>query len=101
MVDLGWIRMTALLLLLAGSVGHVMQNGDAMAERWLGIRIGTGQPVVATREPRLIGYVGTFQTAALPGRDDAVARMDMAPPLLTELQPGLTGIAPEHGPLTE
>ncbi len=91
MIDLSWIRMTVGLLALAVSVGHVMQNGSAMAERWLGIRIGTGQPVVATREPRLIGYAGA---AGLPvptpvALDMPFNRMDTLPRPVAARQPGL------------
>lgn len=91
MINLGWIRMTLGLLLLAGSVGHVMQNGSAMAERWLGIQIGTGQPVVATREPRLIGYGGLSEPpiATRFPTDAAFNRMDIPPPLVASRQPGL------------
>lgn len=84
--------MTVGLLLLAGATGHVMQNGSAMAEQWLGIEFAAHPPVVATREPRLIGYGGAVRAAPLPATDDAVRRMDVAPPLITDRQPGLAGL---------
>lgn len=92
MINLGWIRMTLGLLFLAWSVGHVMQNGSAMAERLFGIQIGTGQPMVATREPRLIGYGGVSQppAATLFQGDAAFNRMHQPPPPpVASRQPGL------------
>jgi hypothetical protein len=92
MVDLGWIKMTAGLLVLAGSVGHVMQNGSAMAERWFGIEIASGQPLVAEREPRLIGYGGRFEAGVHVGPFVSVRRMEMPPPLVSGRQPGLAAL---------
>ncbi|MCU0908150.1 MAG: hypothetical protein MUF73_12045 [Rhodobacteraceae bacterium] len=92
MVDVGWLKMTAGLLLLAGSVGHVMQNGSAMAERWLGIEIAATPPLVAEREPRLIGYGGRLDTGVQVRPLDDVHRMDQPPPLVSGRQPGLASL---------
>jgi hypothetical protein len=92
MVDLGWLKMTAGLLLLAGSVGHVMQNGGAMAERWLGIELASGQPLVAEREPRLIGYGGRFEADVQVQPFAGVHHMDLPPPLVSGRQPGLAAL---------
>jgi hypothetical protein len=92
MVDLGWMKMTAAVLVMAGTVGHVMQNGDAMAERWLGIQMASGQPLVAEREPRLIGYGGRFQTDVHVSPFADVRHMDLPPPLVSGRQPGLAAL---------
>lgn len=92
MIDLGWLKMTAGLLVLAGSVGHVMQNGTALAERWLGIELASGQPLVAEREPRLIGYGGRFEADVEVRPFADVDHMDRPPPLTSGRQPGLASL---------
>jgi hypothetical protein len=91
MIDLGWLRMAIGLLVLAGSVGHVMQNGSVLADRWLGVQLGSGTPVVGIREPRLIGYAGAVDVPATPHlpADASLNRMEAPPRLLASRQPGL------------
>lgn len=92
MVDLGWLKMTVGLLVLAGSVGHVMQNGGRLAERWLGIEMASQQPLVAEREPRLIGYGGRFEAGVQAMEFPRVHHMDRPPPLVSGRQPGLAAL---------
>lgn len=79
------------LLVLAGSVGHVMQHGSVLADRWLGLQLGSGTPVVGIREPRLIGYAGAANIPATPHllADADFNRMQAPPRLVASRQPGL------------